>query len=211
MSVIYEIAVIQDQCIAESGMTDRYRQLLRHFQSAELPFRIKIMRDFEMKHTLQDWANLAEIVGTAAIIFSLLFVGLQISDNTREMRSAAATNATESLQNWYVEIATNPQAASVFRKGMNDPNALSKEEAFQYLLNIHSAMLAYQNVYFLGSEGTLDASLFQAMSATMAAVVPTPGFKWYWQQRSNFFTREFREFVSELSSSRPDGGAEIYR
>jgi hypothetical protein len=164
-----------------------------------------------MKRSLQDWANLAEITGTAAIIFSLLFVGWQISDNTREMRSAAAHNATESLQNWYVEIATNPQAAQVFRRGMSDPDALSKDEAFQYLMNIHSAMLAYQNVYFLGTEGTLDNSLYLALSATMVAVVPSPGFQWYWKQRADFFTPEFRRFVDELMISGTEGGAEIYK
>ena len=164
-----------------------------------------------MKRSLQDWANLAEIVGTAAIIFSLIFVGLQISDNTREMRSAAAHNATESLQNWYVEIATNSQAAQVFRKGMGDPSALSKDEAFQYLMNIHSAVLAYQNVYFLGNEGALDNSLYLAMSATMVAVVPSPGFQWYWKQRFEYFTPEFRKFVEELMISGAEGGADIYK
>jgi hypothetical protein len=164
-----------------------------------------------MKRSLQDWANLAEIIGTAAIIFSLVFVGLQISDNTREMRSAAAHNATESLQSWYVQIATNPQAAQVFRRGMSAPNALSQDEAFQYLMNMHSAILAYQNVYFLGTEGTLDTSLYLAMTATMVAVAPTPGFKWYWKQRADYFTPEFREFVEELMISGTEGGAEIYK
>ena len=164
-----------------------------------------------MTRTLQDWANLAEIIGTAAIIFSLLFVGLQIADNTKEMRSSAAHNATESLQNWYVEIATNSQAAQVFRRGMNDPSELSQDEAFQYLLNVHSATLAYQHVFFIGAEGTLDTSLYQAMTATMEAVVSTRGFQWYWKQRANFFTTEFCGFVDELILSATNGGAEIYK
>ena len=164
-----------------------------------------------MKRSLQEWANLAEIAGTAAIIFSLVFVGFQISDNTREMRSAAAHNATESLQSWYVEIATNLDAAHIFRKGMSDPTALSEDEAFVYLMNIHSAMLAYQNVFFLGTEGTLDESLQLALTETMKAVVPTPGFGWYWKQRREFFTPQFSSFVDELMSSTGSNGAEIYR
>ena len=126
-----------------------------------------------MKRTLQDWANLAEITGTAAIIFSLVFVGFQVSDNTREMRSTAAHNATVALQAWYNEIGTNEQAAQLWRKGISDPNALSKDEEVQFLMNIHSAALAYQNVYFLGAEGTLDGALYQAMLATMEASVST--------------------------------------
>ena len=81
-----------------------------------------------MKHTLQEWANLAEIVGNVAIILSLVFVGLQISENTKEMRSVTAHNATVALQTWYVDIGTTEQAAKVFRQGMNAPSSLSKDE-----------------------------------------------------------------------------------
>ena len=164
-----------------------------------------------MKRTLQDWANLAEIVGNVAIIFSLLFVGLQIADSTKEMRAAAAHNATESLQSWYVEMGTSAQAAEVFRQGMNDPSVLSNEEKFQFLMSFHSAILAYQHVYFLGIEGTLDESLYQAMSATMGAAAPTKGFQWYWKQRGHFFTPEFRGFIEKLMLSSKDDGAEIYK
>ena len=164
-----------------------------------------------MKRTLQEWANLAEIVGNAAIILSLVFVGLQISDTTKEMRATTAYNATVALQTWYNEVGTNEQAAKVFRKGMNDPASLSKDEALQFLMSIHGIILAYQSVYFLGDEGTLDAALYKAMVSTMVAAVPTPGYKWYWQQRADHFTDEFRGFVDQIIAVQPTGGAQIYR
>ena len=60
-----------------------------------------------MKHTLQEWANLAEIIGNAAIILSLVFVGLQISDTTKEMRANTAYNAPVALQGRYNGVRTN--------------------------------------------------------------------------------------------------------
>jgi hypothetical protein len=165
-----------------------------------------------MKRSLQDWASLAEIIGTAAIVLSLIFVGLQMSNNTREMRSAAAHNATQSLQELYIDISSNPEVAHVFRIGMSDPNALSKDEAFVYRLKSHSAMLTYQNVFFLGTEGALDASLHLTLIKTLGAIVPTPGFDWYWRQRADYFTPEFRVFVEELLISEgASTGGEIYR
>jgi len=154
---------------------------------------------------------LGEFVGAFVVVATLLYVGLQVRQNTKAVRGAAAHNATQSLQSWYVAIATNPQAAHVFRRGMSDPSALSEDDAFVYLMNVHCAMLAYQNVFFLGTEGTLDASLYLAMSSTMVATLPTPGFQWYWKQRADFFTPEFRVFVEELMASGAEGGAEIYK
>lgn len=163
-----------------------------------------------MKRTLQEWANLAEIIGNAAIILSLVFVGLQISDSTKEMRASTAYNATVALQTWYNEMGTNAQAATVFRNGMIDPTSLSKDEAMQFLMCVHSALLAYQNVYFVGVEGTLDSAMYKAMTATIEASVTTPGFEWYWQQRRGYFTAEFRELVDQIIKTQPQGGAEIF-
>ena len=94
---------------------------------------------------------------------------------------------------------------------MSEPTSLSDDEAFVYLMNIHSAMLAYQNVFFLGTEGTLDASLQLALTETMKAVVPTRGFKWYWEQRGEFFTPQFSRFVESLMETAGSEGAKIYK
>lgn len=164
-----------------------------------------------MKHTLQEWANLAEIIGNGAIILSLVFVGLQISDSTKEMRAGAAYDSTVALQTWYNEIGTNEQAAKTFRKGMSDPASLTKDEAMQFIMCIQSVMLAYQNVYISSVEGTLDAALYKAMISTLEAAVPAPGFAWYWRQRAGYMTEEFRQFVEQVMVEQPTGGAEIYR
>lgn len=48
-----------------------------------------------MKRSLSDWANLAEILGAMAIVISLVFVGLQISDGNRATRAATAQAASD--------------------------------------------------------------------------------------------------------------------
>jgi hypothetical protein len=164
-----------------------------------------------MKRTLQEWANLAEIIGNVAIILSLVFVGLQISDTTKEMRASTAYNATVALQTWYIETGANQQAAKLFRQGMVTPSSLSKDEELQFLMSLHGIMLAYQSVYFLGSEGTLDAALYKAMVSTMEGAVATPGFAWYWQQREGHFTEEFRGFVDHIITVQPKGVTNIYK
>ena len=164
-----------------------------------------------MKRTLQDWANLAEIIGGVAIILSLLFVGLQVSENSKQVRSETAHNVTAGLQSWYNELGGSAQASANFRKGMSAPQSLSPEEAVQFLMTVHSVMLIYQTMYFLGTEGTLDEEMNSAMSSALRAAVPASGFAWYWDQRSGYFTKEFQIFVAQLRTEETDGAAKIYR
>jgi len=47
---------------------------------------------------LSEWASVAEIVGAAAVIISLAYVGYQVNDNTSAIRSAAANDASVAMQ-----------------------------------------------------------------------------------------------------------------
>ena len=164
-----------------------------------------------MSRTLQDWAHLAEIVGGVAIILSLLFVGFQVSENSRQVRSETAHNVTAAMQSWYLEMGANAQAASTFRKAVNDPINLSEDEAVQFVMSAHSIMLVHQSMYFLGAEGTLDAEMNRAMSSSLAAVARTKGFAWYWEQRRVYFTDEFQGFVDDVIAGTAGDGAHIYQ
>jgi len=43
-----------------------------------------------MKLKLSDMSNVADVVSAIAIVISLIYVGLQVSDNTKGTRSATA-------------------------------------------------------------------------------------------------------------------------
>jgi hypothetical protein len=72
-------------------------------------------------------------------------------------------------------------------------------------------MLAYQSIYFVGVEGMLDNNLNLVMSSALEAATPTPGFAWYWRQRSGHFTQEFQGFIDQIVAVQPKAGAEIYQ
>ena len=164
-----------------------------------------------MKNNLSDWAHIAEIIGTFAIVVSLGFVGFQISGNTIEMRAMTAHNATVSLQTWYNSLGVNGQASRVFRIGLNNPSSLTKDEKVQFIMSIHSVMLAYQVSYLMGLDGSLDKSLQISLMETITAAAPTPGFNWYWQQRRSFFTKEYRDLVDNMVTNKVEDAAEIYQ
>ena len=164
-----------------------------------------------MKRSLQEWAHLAEIIGGIAIILSLLFVGLQLSENSRQVRSETAHSVTAGLQSWYNGLGMSAQASANFRKGMSAPQTLTPDESVQFLMAVHSVMLIYQTMYYLGVEGTLDDEMNSAMSSALRAAVPSSGFAWYWDQRSDYFTKEFQAFISQIRAGERGGAAKIYR
>jgi hypothetical protein len=141
----------------------------------------------------------SETLGAAAVVLSLVFVGFELRENALATKAEAAHNVSMALQTFYLELGTNVQAGSVFRRAMVDPESLSPDEAFQFIMAMHSGMLAYQDGFYLAQEGALDEYLNKVLSRALSAGRATPGFNWYWQQRRGYFTDEFQRFVDDLN------------
>ena len=160
---------------------------------------------------LSEWANVAEIVGAIAVIVSLLYVGLQLNDNTSAIRSAAANDASVSMQTWYLDMGGNRQASDNWFNSAISPEPLSTHDEFQFMMMMHAVMLGQQNSYLLSQEGTLDAEFQDAVTTAISAVKDLPGFERYWRQRRSFFHSGFADHVDDLLAQDPIDTMDMYK
>jgi hypothetical protein len=164
-----------------------------------------------MKLKLSDWASIAEVVGALAIVISLVYVGIQVKDSSRAVRSAAANDANVATQSWYLEIGSNQQTSELWLAAMLSEEPLARDEEFQFLMMTHAAFLAFQNSYFLAEEGTIDEELREAITVAVIGVKDLPGMERYWRQRRSYLHRGFAEYVDELMTRDPIDTVDIYR
>ncbi len=160
---------------------------------------------------LTEWANIAEIIGAVAIIVSLIYVGLQVNDNTAAVRSAAANDASVAMQVWYLEMGSNRQAGDMWFNAMTSPEPLSTHDEFQFMMMMHAVLLGMQNSYLLAEEGTLDAEFREAITTAIVAVKDLPGMERYWRQRRNFFHSGFAEYIDGLLAQDPIETLDMYK
>lgn len=164
-----------------------------------------------MNHKLSEWANIAEIIGAVAIIISLIYVSIQVRDNTNAIRSAATNDAATAMQSWYMTIGSSEQTSKVFYNGMTDPESLNREQMFQFIMITHAAFLGFQNSFELAEQGTLDPEIRDSITNTLMATKDLPGYKIYWKQRGPQFNQRFREFIENLNSRPASVSAEVYQ
>jgi GMP synthase PP-ATPase subunit len=154
-----------------------------------------------LKPRLKDVASIAEVIGAIAIIISLVYVGIQVDDSTRAVRSATANETATAISAWYAEVGIDANATQVFLDGIADPESLSREETGQFIYMMHGLMLQYQAAYYLSQEGTLDEELRESVTNTILGIRDQPGIHLYWRQRGKLFKPSFREHVDGLLSS----------
>ena len=163
-----------------------------------------------MKARLPELAHVAEIVSAVAIVISLLYLGIQVNGSTRAVRSAATNDAATAVQSWYMAIGSSEQTSRLWFHGVTDPDSLSREELFQFVMMTHAVMLGFQNSFNLAEQGALDVEIRESINKTVVSVKDQPGFELYWRLRGPLFGQDFRDYIDELLRGAPVESAELY-
>ena len=111
-----------------------------------------------MKKQLQKYALIAEIISAGAIIVSLVYVGIQVKDNSSAVQSSAANNAIIAMQNWYLAIGSDTTVSDEYYAALTSMDELSANKEFQLLMNTHSLFLGYQNSFLLATYDPIDSN-----------------------------------------------------
>ena len=147
---------------------------------------------------LSEAANWAEIVSALGLVISLIYVGIQVTDNTSAMRSETASNASTEFIDWYTHMSGDPELMDVWLRGVTEPDSLDEQESLRFVFLLHIIMLQFQNNYYLVEEGTLDEKMLLAINNTLSTIRGTPGFAMYWSLRRDLFNPEYQAFVEQL-------------
>jgi len=151
--------------------------------------------------TLEDLSYISQIIGVGAIFASLVFVGLQIRQNTLTTRAASHNAVSNSLNEVNRMFAENADLTKIWLTGMADRQTLTPEERWRF----DSAMRAYMHVvetmYIQASLGTGDKSVLRAEEEGIKALFGSPGMRAWWAENPYGFCPEFRGYVAKLAQS----------
>ena len=97
-----------------------------------------------MKTKLADWASIAEIIAAAAVVLSIVFVGLQISDSNREARAATTQAALDAEMRFQAQVI---RYADIFEKVIVGGDHSDKVEVRRAAALYNMSMTMFANQY----------------------------------------------------------------
>lgn len=145
--------------------------------------------------SLNDLANIGQVVGAIAVVISLIYVALSIRQNTNAVRAATAQSLHEHFASWYHLIASEESLAELATRGLKDYASLSDTEKARFV-SLFMAFLAYfQNAFLKSRQRLLAPSLWKSWEQVMMNLIGAPGGKALWKERAYLFDDEFRRHV----------------
>ncbi len=148
--------------------------------------------------SLENAAYVSQIVGVAAILGSLVFVGLQIGHQTKATRA----QTQHSIASSYVAVAQLiADHAEAFSAGImsRDPafSDLSNVDRLKFLSTVFVQYKHYENMFVQYENGLVDKAAWEPWSYHMRLYFHQPGVQSWWAIRKDSFTPAFRAFLEK--------------
>jgi len=156
--------------------------------------------------TLADWASIGNLIGSATVLISLVYLALQVRqaehNQQASIRQGRATRVVD-----IILAAGDPAYADALRKGTAGTADITAAEFAQFT-SIYGAYLASAEDTFLQyREGLLSEATFASFRESWRRTLAQPGVRALWILRCHGFEAGFSAFMDSLMSEAPPAGA----
>jgi len=147
------------------------------------------------QRTASDTRSIIEIGGLIAVVLGLLFVGIEVRQNTAAMQAATLQGLNDSSQEYLLTVASNSELVDLQLRAVLEPDSLSDVEARQYFLLERTRWLRTQNAFNQYQRGTLSEDDWVTYEIVMCDRKSSS-----WQVHKSVVTPKLVEFVESTCS-----------
>ncbi len=152
-----------------------------------------------------DWgavSAISDVLGVALVAPSLIYLALQVRQNTAQMRSTAAHQYLETSKDLNLALIENKQMASVYRRGVADFMALDEDEKTQFAFYVGHYYQAFATMYDLWTDKMLPDSAWRLIKKHIIAMQALPGMRHVWDSWArSTLSEEFIAYVEGIAGS----------
>ena len=156
-----------------------------------------------------------EIIGALVVFLTLVYLALQIRQNTHATRAASHHAVTDALNQLNLALAENEEVASIWVSGMNDRSSLTDIQRERYDALLRAYMHACDTMYYQAQVGAGDNGLWKAEERYLAVILASPGGKDWFEENSFSISPGFKtallEIIEQDETSLTDNLAVRYR
>ena len=138
---------------------------------------------------------IGEVVGAFGVILSLLYLAAQIRSNTRATRRQNAHNHNAAGREMWSLISSSDEIASVWRRGLMEPERLSADERVRFAMLMLSGVSLAEEDFHARNEKELPDWVSGMLSVGFYEVTRTPGFDGWFANRQHWLSDDFRKKI----------------
>ena len=148
-----------------------------------------------------NWEMLTAIGQLAAVfvgIPSLIYLALQIREQTKERRHAAVNALAVQWGDLTKSLHDNAEFAEIYLRGVQSFTDLDAVSKLRFSAFLNRFFKNFEGMYFSHCDRILTESLWGEIERTMSDVIAYPGVQEWWKTRRHWHTEEFGRVVHTI-------------
>ena len=138
----------------------------------------------------------AEIVGALGVLASLIYLAIQIRQNTTWLRQQAFQLSTNEVRQWAMQFSSSADSAEIFLRGQRDQGSLDQTERFRFTMMIFEICSVWATYQEHSDEDLLG--LQDSAEKTISLWIEQGWFRDWWGSNEFMFSVAFKRFVKGL-------------
>lgn len=160
---------------------------------------------------LESLANLGEVIGAVAVVVSLIYLAVQVRQNTQAQRTENFSRALDRVAAMQAALSQDSQTSAIFSKGVADPAKLTPNERIQFTWAMYELFGAFEFMYLAAKTNSIPEEIWQRWSAAVAFWLSFSGVLAWWEVRPIPFTRTFTAYIESLIENNPADAESVQR
>ena len=150
--------------------------------------------------SLEQASFFAQIVSAIAVFASLVFVGLQVRQNTNAVRAASSQAHSAMYHGLTDNLVNHEDFAQIWWKGVEGLEQLHEGEIVRFFAFSSSIFRFFESSRVQWLRGQLDAEHWHTVEQHAIALAVKPGVQSFWQLRKHWHCEAFRRWYESLQT-----------
>ena len=140
---------------------------------------------------------IAELFGALGVIGSLVYLAIQIRQNTRSMQAASYLNLTQGVREVNREVFANPEMAAFLERALTTEEPLEPVEQRRWLAWMSAQFRHYDNIFHQHQMGALRDAEYRSIIGVASVNVRSARVRRSWREMRGLYQDPYRAFMDE--------------
>jgi hypothetical protein len=148
-----------------------------------------------------NWEMLTALGQLAAVLVgipSLIYLAIQIREQTKERRQAAVNALTVQWGDLTKALHDSADFSAIYLRGVQSFTDLDAVSKIRFSAFQNRFFKNFEAMYFSRRDGILNAASWGEIERTMTDFIAYPGIRQWWEVRKHWHTNEFVSLVDEI-------------
>ncbi len=141
----------------------------------------------------------ADVVAAFGVIITLLYLAIQIREQTKESRLSATRELARDWSEGLRFISGDDSNMELYQRAIADYAGLSGGDRIRAYMMFSSQIRIIEIQHFHISSGNLEPTLFAGMEYRIKQMGELPGIRYWWANNKEQYNSEFVNFAEHVS------------